>query len=473
MDPPEAGPSRTPGPTIQLDNGSSDDIEEVPLSKTRTTKGKSRAKPKANPAAVAEDVSPAQPVARSRRIPRTATTRAAARSTTVARSTANLNSKGKGKQVDKDETILVQESTDEDEPMFVGESIAKKLASKFTFQSTTTSKSNSSLSSSSSSSVVVVGVKDRPIVVEDEKPQPPPLPLLAPLDPVKAPPVPAWLGRTAVLLQIPYCVVCRVRWKRENGAARWVSLPPGVIVILMLTEFQRHTSTCLPPLYRPPNPPPNLPQMVHEALIETSGASTPSLLELHLNATPEAVDNRVDRKQKGPAKLKGLAKMINVKPTEERGGVWEGEVDERVTSMLGRPRTPEIMSPSVKSSALSPFSSPGTVYPATQPLGNSALANHYARDQPGSHALSDELKDEDDYGKDDEELEIPMPPSSQKRYIDDQENEDPNTNDDIYGEPFRSRGGLRVDGGLPYKRSTGFQEWEFKRIRTDELRASY
>lgn len=241
----------------------------------------------------------------------------------------------------------------------------------------------------------------------------------------------------------------------------------------MLMELQRHISTCLPPLYRPPNPPPNLPQMIHEALIDTSGASTPSLLELHLNATPEAVDNRIDQKQKAPAKLKGLAKMINVKSTDERGGVWEGEVDERVTSMLGRPRTPELQSPSIKSGAISPFSSPGTVYPATQPLGESALANHYARDQPQQHPLSDHLPDEEDVEKDEAEEEIPMPPSSQKRYIDDQENEDPNVNDDIYGEPFRSRGGLRVDGGLPFKRSTGFQEWDCKRIRTDGLRASY
>lgn len=209
--------------------------------------------------------------------------------------------------------------------------------------------------------------------------------------------------------------------------------------------------------------------MVHEALIETSGASTPSLLELHLNATPESVDNRMDLKQKAPVKLKGLAKMINVKPTDERGEVWEGEVDERVTSMFGRERTPELKSPSVKASALSPFSSPGTVYPATQPLGDSALANQYAKDQPQDDQLSDVVSNDADIDKDDEE--IPMPPSSQKRYIEDQENEDPN--DDVYQEPFRSRGGLRVDGGLPYKRSTGYQDWDCKRIRTDGLRTSY
>lgn len=224
MDQPEAGPSRSPGqPTRQLDNGSSDDIEEVPLSKLRAAKGKGRSKAKTRPVDDAVSDAQPQPVARSRRIPRTATTRATIRSTTIARSTTKQKGKGKEKQVEKDEAVLVEESTDEDEPMFVGESIAKQLASKFTFQSNSTSKSNSSLSSSSSSSIVVVGVKSRPIVVEDDKPQPPPLPLLPPLDPAKVPPVPAWLGRTAVLLQIPYCVVCRVRWKKENGAARWVT----------------------------------------------------------------------------------------------------------------------------------------------------------------------------------------------------------------------------------------------------------
>ena len=244
-----------------------------------------------------------------------------------------------------------------------------------------------------------------------------------------------------------------------------------------LMDLKRHISTCLPPLYRPPNPPPNLPQMVHEALVETSGASTPSLLELHLNATPEAVDNRVDRKDKAPVKVKGLAKMINVKPTDERGEMWEGEVDERVTSIFGRTQTPELKSPSRKPGVLSPFSSPGTVFPATQPLGESSLANHYARDRlHDDSSRSDELrKGEDDceerLDEDEYEEEIPMPPSSQKLSIDDQENEDPN--EDFLGEPFRSRGGSRVDGGLPYKRSAGYHDWDCKRMRTDGLRASY
>ena len=228
MEQPAAGPSRSPDPIIrQPDNGSSDDMEEIPLAQTRKGKGRSRAKSKTSAVVGTDPAIDLTPVARSRRIPRTSTSiRHPTRKTTTAQSTSISKSRGKAKEVERDRTILVEESTDEDEPEFVGASIAKKLASKFTFQSNSGSKSTTSISSSSSSSsVVVVGIKSRPIVVEDDKPQPPPLPLLAPLERGRPPPVPAWLGRTAVLLQIPYCVVCRVRWKKENGAARWVS--PG------------------------------------------------------------------------------------------------------------------------------------------------------------------------------------------------------------------------------------------------------
>lgn len=37
-------------------------------------------------------------------------------------------------------------------------------------------------------------------------------------------PVPKWLGRTSVLLQLQACPICKVRWKgKESGIARWVS----------------------------------------------------------------------------------------------------------------------------------------------------------------------------------------------------------------------------------------------------------
>jgi hypothetical protein len=115
--------------------------------------------------------------------------------------------KGKGKEVD---IVLVDESTDEDEPVFVG--VASKLAKKYNF------KSASSISSTSTGIVVV------PDAQEIDKPKPPPLVLHPPLSPQgKAPSIPAWLGKSSILLQIPYCVVCKLRWKKENGAARWVS----------------------------------------------------------------------------------------------------------------------------------------------------------------------------------------------------------------------------------------------------------
>lgn len=235
MSAPEAGPSRSPRPAVgQPEHDSSDEIEEVPLSSRKRAAAKAKRPVKSKTGTAVEGESQdlttpaAQPAPRSRRIPRTTatSTRTTVRSTTAVGPTTKTKLKGKEKSADRDDTILVEESTDEDEPMFVGASIAKKLSSKYTFQPNSVSKSNSSLSSSSSSSIVITSVnsKQKPIVVEDEKPQPPPLPLLAPLEPAKPPPVPAWLGRTAVLLQIPYCVVCRVRWKKEkeNGAARWV-----------------------------------------------------------------------------------------------------------------------------------------------------------------------------------------------------------------------------------------------------------
>lgn len=119
--------------------------------------------------------------------------------------------KAKGKEV---ETILVDESTDEDEPIFVG--VASKLAKKYTFKSTST------ISSTSTGTTPIV-IPDTG--AESDKPKPAPLILHPPLSPQGKPSaIPAWLGKSSILLQIPYCVVCKLRWKKENGAARWVSL---------------------------------------------------------------------------------------------------------------------------------------------------------------------------------------------------------------------------------------------------------
>jgi hypothetical protein len=219
--------------------------------------------------------------------------------------------------------------------------------------------------------------------------------------------------------------------------------------------FQRHISTCLPPLFRPPNPPPDLPRLVHEALLETSGHSTPSLLELHLATVGDPVDNREELKpvdgKKVPQKLKGLARMVTVKAADERGEQWEGQVDEAVASVLGssRLRTP---SPST-SIAPSPFSSPHTTFPSTQPLGQSDLANDYVRD--ATHVEHREHTPEMD-----DSMEMSMPPSSQKRTI----REDDTQEDDM---PFRQWGGSRAEGDLPGKKSAIWQDWGCKRYRTD------
>ncbi len=96
---------------------------------------------------------------------------------------------------------------DDDEPIFVGSSLATRLADKYSFKSSFPS----------------ISPPDLPVPLKDTPP--PRLPLVAPRSPPKQPvPIPSWLGRTAVLLQLPDCVVCRKRWKKsDSGAARWVS----------------------------------------------------------------------------------------------------------------------------------------------------------------------------------------------------------------------------------------------------------
>lgn len=100
---------------------------------------------------------------------------------------------------------------EEDEPVFVGSSLATRLADRYIYKV---------LSDSSSSSPSSPLLRTTPL-----PPVPPPLPLVAPVSPPKNPiPILPWLGRTAVLLQLPDCVVCRKRWKKsESGAGRWVS----------------------------------------------------------------------------------------------------------------------------------------------------------------------------------------------------------------------------------------------------------
>jgi hypothetical protein len=189
MDQPEAGPSRTTPPPLQ--HSSSDE-----------------------PLIIESTVASRRP----QRIPRKASARSSippkpkvAKKTTVEKGKGKPKGKGKGKEI---ETILIDESTDEDEPVFVG--VASKLAEKYTFKST------SSASITSSNGIVAIQTPDNG-QAESDKPKPAPLILHPPLSPQGKPPaIPAWLGKSSILLQIPYCVVCKLRWKKENGAARWV-----------------------------------------------------------------------------------------------------------------------------------------------------------------------------------------------------------------------------------------------------------
>ncbi|WVR04436.1 hypothetical protein IAU60_001439 [Kwoniella sp. DSM 27419] len=216
------------------------------------------------------------------------------------------------------------------------------------------------------------------------------LPLLPDLA-LEPAPVPPWLGKTAVLLQLPACVVCKVRFKKsDSGAGRW-----------------RHMSICRPPLFRPPNPPPDLQYMIHEALQALSAPSEPSsLLDLHVRlSTPECLPagERGQKKKILQAGLLGLKSFTNVKATSERGEQWDEEVRERVREFIGPSSPAASCAESPPPGSINPRSverheSEGadlvkneTVWrdhdteseteqpPSTLPLGGSSLAQIYGR----------------------------------------------------------------------------------------------
>ncbi|KAL7424443.1 hypothetical protein Q5752_000126 [Cryptotrichosporon argae] len=164
-----------------------------------------------------------------------------------------------------------------------------------------------------------------------------PLPLVAPLD-AKPAPVPSWLGKTAVLKPLKRCVVCSFEWKKaESGAAKW-----------------RHMSTCRPPLYRPPNPAPDLELLLSAAL--DPARPTPSLLEHHVET------------DRPPAVLK---RSTTVKRTDERDN-WGAEIDERVGANFGHPNEDRHVD-----EGGARWREEGAV--VTQPMGDSELGSAWAR----------------------------------------------------------------------------------------------
>ncbi|OWT39675.1 hypothetical protein C362_02165 [Cryptococcus neoformans Bt1] len=202
-------------------------------------------------------------------------------------------------------------------------------------------------------------------------------------------PVPEWLGRTSVLLQLQACPICKVKWKRkESGIARW-----------------RHMSICRPPLYRPPNAPPNLQQLIHNAL--SARIEPSSLLELHTRSLANDIDfltSKRDLSDKEPnmrnaskgrrpgnvAPVTGLTSVTNVHPSDNRGEGWEEEVRSRVRDWIG-PSSPSALSDNenafiqLSSSneniwSTSPVRAQGDAYfPLTQPFAASNLAQAYPR----------------------------------------------------------------------------------------------
>ena len=229
-------------------------------------------------------------------------------------------------------------------------------------------------------------------------------------------------------------------------------------------------STCLPPLYRPPNPSPDLQNLINDALFCAAGPRTPSsLLDYHVNVLNDGDDNRTNlppanqllpsepSAKKGKTKAAvGLRKVASVKPSEERGDAWDDEVDVRLSEVLGLPGRPPAPIQNGRSPSqvpqLSPISSP--LLPSTQTMGHSSLAVTYSRNRKGE---STELEDEpvsitDGDISDDEENIPPMPPSSQDGMNPLMGHGDEEDEEVVM--PFRPWGGPRAVGDLPKKRQT-------------------
>nr|XP_019047449.1 hypothetical protein I302_04062 [Kwoniella bestiolae CBS 10118]OCF26379.1 hypothetical protein I302_04062 [Kwoniella bestiolae CBS 10118] len=314
---------------------------------------------------------------------------------------------------------------------------------------------------------LIVDDDDEDITKQVRQPSLPLLPDLA-LAPL---PVPDWLGRTAILLPLDKCVVCKIRFKKtDSGAAKW-----------------RHISTCRPPLYRPPNPPPNLKHLINEALQDQSKSSEPtSLLDLHVRRSDSMEDVSP---VKGKKKSLGLKSFTSVKATDERmGDDWDNEVKTRLREFIGPSSPPPELGTPTPSPPGSPKEPSRIRYsdtedegkeemypPSTQSLGESSLAQMYAKPSispsgsPSKSPITPPPIPPDSPGQDSisihsqsEESDTPLPPSSQKRLISERyssDGDDPDTdrsylNEQVEGgltkKPFRRWGDPRVEGDLSY-----------------------
>ncbi|ODN96422.1 hypothetical protein L198_04136 [Cryptococcus wingfieldii CBS 7118] len=211
-------------------------------------------------------------------------------------------------------------------------------------------------------------------------------------------PVPDWLGRTAVLLKLKDCPVCRTRWKgKESGMFRW-----------------RHISTCRPPLYRSPNAPPNLQQMIHDALSVRSAPNT--LLELHAGSIAQA-----EGALAAQGSSNGLASVTSVKRSDLRGEAWDDEVIDRIRGWIGHSSPPPLFNqatsaynidpppPSNSHRRTSQNDADRVPYLATQPMGRSDLAQDYLKQEPSPPVIGSTSSEEGDSVplSDDSEILVP------------------------------------------------------------------
>ncbi|BEI90279.1 uncharacterized protein CcaverHIS019_0303490 [Cutaneotrichosporon cavernicola] len=267
--------------------------------------------------------------------------------------------------------VKKQKTPDEDdEVVFVREEKVRQLTSRFAFagarplrKTTSTASSASvptaSLGSTSSASTTIA------------------TPFLSstPRQPL---PVPEWLPKTAILKELPKCVLCQRDFKKaESGAARW-----------------RHVSTCLPPAFRPPNLPPDLEVLISTAL--EGPVQELTLLRRRTNAAAAADDLLSSFPDLVP-KPKRVLRNTTVRASYSREG-WSDEVDLRVVEVVGVSpmRQSRYLSRSVtpdpEATQLSPAHSlSSSPLLSTQPLGESSLSTEYSRPPRTRSAMSNLL----------------------------------------------------------------------------------
>jgi hypothetical protein len=183
---------------------------------------------------------------------------------------------------------------------------------------------------------------------------------------------------------------------------------------LHLADSKKHISTCLPFSFRPPNPPPDLPQLINDALLAAHGTRPPSsLLELHCATTSSDLlrDNRLDlpaanqaaaastsaaprKASSKPAQQMGLRGVTTVLAADTRGEGWDDEVDGRVHEFIGsspwrgsrggvdatRDEWTVAAAGQMDSADDDGLTTPLSPYfPTTQPMGESSLAMQFGR----------------------------------------------------------------------------------------------